>query len=192
MTEQRSPLDQVLDLLVYAPVGLALAVRDELPRLVERGKSQTDSQVALARMLGQMAAGKGQQEIAKMLNAKRFNEVWGRISGTTGAAGERPPPTEQAAEPKAEPKDEPKDEPKGKAKPKPARSAAPSPSSSPSGGPSAGDLAIPGYDALSAPQVVQRLSGLSAEELEAVGAYEEATRHRQTILGRIAQLKSGA
>jgi hypothetical protein len=54
------------------------------------------------------------------------------------------------------------------------------------------DLAIPGYDALSASQVVQRLDGLSAGELEEVRAYELATRGRRTILNKIAQLQSGS
>jgi len=53
------------------------------------------------------------------------------------------------------------------------------------------DLAIPGYDALSASQVVQRLAGLTAEELEAVRAYEVGTRSRKTILNRISQLQAG-
>jgi hypothetical protein len=56
-------------------------------------------------------------------------------------------------------------------------------------GPSAGSLAIPGYDSLAASQVVQRLAGLSQEELEEVGAYEAAHRSRRTILSRIRQLQ---
>jgi hypothetical protein len=58
----------------------------------------------------------------------------------------------------------------------------------PSGDASA--LAIPGYDALSASHVVQRLAGLAADELEAVRTYEAATRGRRTILNRIAQLQA--
>lgn len=165
MTEERPPIEQILDVLVYAPVGLALALRDELPRLVEKGRQQADGQVAVARMLGQMAAGKGQQEIGKALN-----DLWARLSGASDTNEEPPsPPAEEKPAPKA----------------RPSRSAAARASA-----PSADDLAIPGYDSLSAPQVVQRLSGLSPDELDAVGAYETATRHRQTILGRIAQLKS--
>ena len=52
----------------------------------------------------------------------------------------------------------------------------------------AADLAIPSYDSLSAPQVVQRLAGLSEDEVEAVLAYETATRGRKTILSRASQL----
>ena len=50
------------------------------------------------------------------------------------------------------------------------------------------DLPIPGYDALSASQVVQRLSGLADDELDAVHGYEAAHRNRRTILGKIEQL----
>jgi hypothetical protein len=57
--------------------------------------------------------------------------------------------------------------------------------------PAAGRLAIPGYDSLSAYQVVQRLAGLSSDELAAVGDYESAHRARQTVLARVRQLQRG-
>ena len=57
-------------------------------------------------------------------------------------------------------------------------------------GPGADTLAIPGYDSLSASQVLPRLAGLEPAELEAVRAYEEAHRGRRTILGRISQLQA--
>jgi hypothetical protein len=50
------------------------------------------------------------------------------------------------------------------------------------------DLPIPGYDALSASQVVERLAGLAPDELDAVHAYEATHRQRRTILGKIEQL----
>jgi hypothetical protein len=53
----------------------------------------------------------------------------------------------------------------------------------------ADDLAIPGYDALSASQVVQRLAGLSPAELEQVRRYEAAARGRKTVLTKISQLQ---
>jgi hypothetical protein len=39
--------------------------------------------------------------------------------------------------------------------------------------------------------VVPRLATLSADELQVVRAYEQATRGRQTILHRVAQLLAG-
>jgi hypothetical protein len=54
--------------------------------------------------------------------------------------------------------------------------------------PAVASLAIPGFDALSASQVVQRLDGLSRSELVSVRAYETSTRGRRTILSRVDQL----
>jgi ribosomal protein L12E/L44/L45/RPP1/RPP2 len=55
-------------------------------------------------------------------------------------------------------------------------------------GPDSDELPIPGYDALSASQVVERLLGLTPGELEVVRTYETAHRNRRTILGKIEQL----
>jgi hypothetical protein len=49
-------------------------------------------------------------------------------------------------------------------------------------------LSIPGFDALSASQVVQRLDGLNRTELVSVRTYEASTRGRRTILNRVDQL----
>jgi hypothetical protein len=54
--------------------------------------------------------------------------------------------------------------------------------------PDVASLAIPGFDTLSASQVVQRLDGLSRTELVAVRAYETSGRGRRTILSRVDQL----
>ena len=56
--------------------------------------------------------------------------------------------------------------------------------------PAESDLPIQDYDSLAASQVVPRLATLGPDELRAVQAYESATRHRQTILHRVAQLLS--
>jgi hypothetical protein len=49
-------------------------------------------------------------------------------------------------------------------------------------------LSIPGFDTLSASQVVQRLDGLNRADLVSVRTYESATRGRRTILSRVDQL----
>jgi hypothetical protein len=47
---------------------------------------------------------------------------------------------------------------------------------------------IPGYDTLSASQVVRRLDGLGEDELQAIVTYEGGTRGRRTIVHRAQQL----
>lgn len=166
---EKSPLDRALDLLVYAPLGLAVAARDALPELIDKGRRQLSGQVTMARMMGQMAVSQGQREADKAI-----------AQATQRLAGLKLFPDGRRSSAAARP-----DEPVS------------SPASSetrPEGGPepsvTAEDLAIPGYDALSAPQVVQRLAGLSSAELELVRQYEAGTRHRKTILTRISQLQS--
>lgn len=161
----KSPLDHAVDLIVYAPLGLAVAARDALPDLIDKGRRQLGGQVSTARMMGEMAVAQGQREADKAIS-----QVWERLAELKLFPEGRPsPPPEPDAPPTS-----------------------PSPPESPAQpGPSvtAEDLAIPGYDSLSAPQVVQRLAGLSSEELELVRQYEAGTRRRKTILTRISQLQ---
>ena len=51
-----------------------------------------------------------------------------------------------------------------------------------------GDLAIDGYDAMPAIEIVSRLESLSPEQLTAIADHESANRRRRTVLGKIAQL----
>ncbi len=58
------------------------------------------------------------------------------------------------------------------------------------GDPDVATLPIDDYDHLAARQVVDRLDGLTSDELTAVERYEMAHRHRQTVLRKIEQLRS--
>ncbi|HZQ28633.1 MAG TPA: hypothetical protein VFA94_13120 [Acidimicrobiales bacterium] len=167
MTDEKSPLDTALDLFVYAPLGLAVTAQEELPKLIEKGRERVSGQVTMARTIGEFAVGQGKREAEKLVRRVRASEP-PRVTPPASTSPERapaPPPPAAAATPPAADHT--------------GNGSAPSPDS----------LAIPGYDALSASQVVQRLAGLSPEELEAVGAYEAATRHRKTVINRIAQLQ---
>lgn len=50
------------------------------------------------------------------------------------------------------------------------------------------DLGVPGYDSLAASQVVPRLAMLATADLQAILAYEQAHRRRQTIMNRVSEL----
>jgi hypothetical protein len=184
--EKKTPLDTLIELGLYAPLGLALAARDSLPDLITRGRQQVASQVNLARMMGQYAVREGEKDLRK-----RLEDVTATLSGlglipepnprpgssATASATVPTPPHEAIVDVDAPAA--------GSTNGK----ASPSPASPPTR--SRADLAIPGYDTLSASQVVQRLAGLAADELEAVRDYESGTRGRRTILSKIAQLQTG-
>lgn len=184
----RKVLDGVVDLVVYAPVGVAATVVEELPALVAKGKSR----LVMARTIGQFAVAMGRQRVEKAVADRRARP---------GAAPEAPaePPGEGDAGAAAAAAGAAASEPAAEAG---GADAGDGPADGgvslgaldhvahAGGGPQADGLAIPGYDSLAASQVVQRLAGLSPAELEAVRDYEEATRGRRTILGRIAQLSA--
>lgn len=164
--DNKNPVDQLLDLFVYAPLGLALTARDQLPSLIEKGRAQVTQQTMLAKMMGQFAVKEGEKEIRR-----RVEQMAARPepAPAPSPAPTPPPPTTNGKA--SAPTDA-----------APAEPAAPKPTGE--------HLAIPGYDTLSASQVVQRLPGLSNEELAAVRAYEESTRGRRTILTKIGQLQA--
>jgi hypothetical protein len=159
MKTRDDPGEQLLDLLVYAPLGLLLEARDLVPKLAEKGRQRMGGQVTVARMIGEMAVRQGQRRAETVVRRMREQQ---RGAGTP--AGDTPPTNGHGPTP----------------------AAAPPASAEPI--PDAAGLAIPGYDTLSASQVVPRLEGLTPAELDAVRAYEVATRGRKTVLTRIDQL----
>jgi hypothetical protein len=177
VSEKKSRLEQALDLLLYAPLGLALTAREELPRLVEKGRKQVSEQATTARVMGEYALQEGQRDLER--RAKQIADTLGGLTSTR-----RPTPRRVVPAPPPAPVTPP-----APAAPVPPPFTPPATPTTPR--PSDDGLAIPGYDALSASQVVQRLAGLSGDELEAVRAYESATRGRKTILHRVDQLQSG-
>ena len=197
-------VDQALDAFVYAPIGLLFDGPARLPKLIRNGRNQ----VTNARMMGQFAVQMGRTEMTKRAAELDGPVVdllrgLGFVDGPPPGPAPAPTPTavpDKPAAPAAKEGSAKAPAPKkptatkatkkatkkrsaAKATKKPAtkRAAAPAPD--------AAGLAITDYDSLSASQVVSRLQGLSAAELEAVRSYEAATRGRKTILNRVQQLQ---
>jgi hypothetical protein len=189
--------DKAIDLFVYAPVGVALYLRDTVPTFlnlfVSRGRAelgqrrqQAQGQVAQAKALGEFAVNVGGPKVRAHMEKGIAMARKSAETVLTNVTGEGPVPDlakEAAHAPSGTP------------------SPAPPPTEPAAGGtgvgevnasaaPKAATLGIPDYDELSASQVVERLDGLQTGELDAVRAYEEAHRARRTILFKIEQLTS--
>ncbi len=170
LDHDRPLVEQALDLLVYAPLGLALTVTEDLPELIEKGRSRVQTEVSNARVLGGYVMARGQRRAERLMrdvsSSDRRRPAPDPEDGlaASGTDNGSVPPIRTAAAKEAD--------------------------FDPQDLPDASNLGIPGYDSLSASHVVQRLAGLSPEELEAVGSYEAATRGRKTILNRVAQLRA--
>jgi len=163
--------------LLYAPIGLVTGASQVIPELAEQGRTQ----VANARMMGQMATRMGSAKAAEGLAG-----LTAHARGFLARAGLAGPETDAA------PVDAPVD---ATGRPVVGRSAAPNTrvevtDAAVRDAPDAEELAIVDYDSLAASQVVPRLAALRPDELEAVRRYELAHRGRKTILGRVAQIQS--
>jgi hypothetical protein len=195
------PIAQAVEVVLYAPIGAAAYLREMGPDFVRlfaaRGRAEVDA--------------RQQQVAARLRNAKAIGELtiaFG-VPIVRQKVGERLSSLRPASHPT------PTAPPSRRRTYAPARAASTAPAPAPEGtnGQSSVEvsdavdavdavdlaaaeardlaedrLAIPGYDALSASQVVERLAGLSGEELAAVRQYEAGNRRRRTILGKIEQL----
>ncbi len=169
--DPRKVAEAALDMLVYAPVGFALEAKELLPKLAERGRNQ----VVLARLGARFAVQKAEAEAEKFL-ARMQADDRDVVAAEPSVSAEpaRKPATKSATKAAAKPGAKPSTK-RQPASATVGRAAAP---------------AIPGYDTLSASQVVPRLDALRPRELEAIRQHEIAHRGRRTILSRIAQLQS--
>jgi len=207
----KGTVDHALDVFVYAPLGLALLARDSMPGMlqafaargraeIETRKQAAESKVEQARAVGQFALDYGAPVVRRRVE-ERLNEARGRaeqsFSGLVVGRDDRAPSGTQP-EPVAPPRPSDTYE-RGSTStpatapvaPRPTNGAGPVVTTVPDArmdDTTTATLSIPDYDELSASQVVQRLPGLSHDELEAIRAYETHGRGRRTILGKIDQL----
>jgi hypothetical protein len=172
-TPAEQAVEQALDLLVYAPIGLLFEGASLLPELVTKGRNQ----VAVARMFGQMAVQQASVEATKAVGKLQDQAagVLDFLGDSVAPIADDPPPapTTATAAPTASP----------------AKKATAATKAAVGKVVAVATLAIPDYDSLSASHVVNRLGGLSAKELESVRLYELANRGRKTILSKISQLQ---
>jgi hypothetical protein len=177
-------LDRVIEVIVFAPLGAGLRAIDATPNLVDtfvaRGRAEVEHRqeqlgrhVTTARSTGHVALAFG---FPKVRN--RASRLLRRTQPTPPARAPKQRPVTTVAASR---------DPQRASWVPVTNGTGPAPSAD---APSSGELPIPGYDSLSASQVVERLTGLVGSELDAVRAYEASHRNRRTILGKIEQLAS--
>jgi hypothetical protein len=209
MTETPDRIERTIELLLYAPIGIGMFLKDAAPQLVDmfvsRGRAEIDrrhedvqQRVTTARSLGQVALAFGAPMLRRRVE-QTVADAHRRAGGLFGAEASNPSSpgaeTSAATSVATSPSSPVTEEPPPAPAPKPEKQLASSASearhdaaSATNGSASSAGLPIPGYDALSASQVVERLIGLAPDELDAVHAYEASHRQRRTILGKIEQL----
>ena len=216
--DDKSPTDQLLELLVYAPVGMIYEYEDVLDKVVKRGKSQ----LQLARLVGKMAAKRGQNELEEnvgevletaAMSVARGITQFGQAVGLAPTDDPEAPEDAVAHEPPPPPTKDPvakRPAAKNAAKPKPAKKAA---SKKPAAKKAAAkkpavkkaaakktavqkaaakkpspSLPIAGYDDLKAKDIVDLVNDLSPTQRAKIRSYEVENRARKTVLAKIDRL----
>lgn len=201
--------ERLLDLFVFAPVGMALTLVEELPSLVEKGRNRIEGRSATARVVGQFAVQIGSREVSRrvrqVLEAEEPKPVRSPRPAAPVRAADKsglPSPAHghghgtlshapRADVDRADVDRADVDRAEVDTAEVDTAEVDIDTSRSSNGQARVGDLAIPAYDTLSASQVVKLLAGLSHDELIEVESHERSNRHRATILNRVEQLLSG-
>ncbi len=183
------PLRRILDLFVYAPIGLVAVATAELPQLIASGRSKVDNQLTVAKFIGKMAVTQAKLEVGRRLDdAERARQAASEPSASPAA----PTDSTGSADPSATAGVAASgiDDLSTASLPEAIiELVADSPLLAVADGSDPAVLPIDGYDSLAASQVVGRLGTLTDAELDAIKAYETAHRARRTILGKINQLR---
>jgi hypothetical protein len=182
VSDDKETAERAKEMLVYGPLGLALFLRDSAPQFlrmfVARGRSEVEQrrrsmggQLDQVRALGETVAADGGPEVLRLLSngiatlREKAEEALGALGVTSteepAAATEATREVDWVATDSSAPNRD------------------------------TADLAISGYDDLSASQVVDHLDGLPRADLDAIRDYEASHRARNTILGKIEQLTHG-
>jgi len=180
---ERPLLSQMCDIVRYAPIAILIDGPSMLPKLAEQGKVHMGN----ARYLGRRAVREAEPQVRRLLEGigGQAAELLKGVGLVPPASPAEPSPTEAA--PAAPPARSPRARQVATTEVVATHGNGDSPAAP--AGPAVDDLAIPDYDSLSASHVVNRLPGLSPDELEAVRLYEAAHRGRKTILNKAAQLQ---
>jgi len=192
---EKDSAEQLIDLLIYAPLGLALEYRTLLPELAERGRRQ----LGFARSVGKLALG---GLVAQADRTRSATEARAKPSPSPASSDAEPTseaklpeakkaaakkaPAKKAAAKKAPAK-------KAAAKKAPAKKAAAKKPAAKKADATASadadiDAVLPTYETLTARNIVGRLDGLNPAQLRIVAAHEGENRQRTTVLNRIEQL----
>jgi len=191
-----NPVDQLVELLVYAPIGLLYEYEDVLPKLVRRGRSQ----VQLARVMAQLAAkgsGNGHDRqpgidlfnVASSIAARLVTGLGAEIGlsptsrGT--ASANRDAAADGSSEPEAEPKVEPEAEVEAEPKVEPEAEVEVDADHVEVDPP-----LIEDYDDLTAREIIALLDDLDDTQRARIKDRELAGRGRKTVLAKLERLEA--
>ncbi len=183
MSDDEKNLEKLLDVLVYAPLGLALEAKELIPQLAERGRGQ----VALMRLAQKVAAqraaagdegqaGGAEQVRSAVLEALDTLCAWLGGEGSTDAE----PGTDAEAGGDAVPDGEPEHAAESTETAEASEAASTETEQA--------ELPYAAYDDQTAREIIADLGMRGPAKLRQILAYEQQNRARSTVLNRVARL----
>jgi hypothetical protein len=94
----KGPLRRTFDLFVFAPVGMAVTVAEDLPDLIAKGRRRVELELSNARVVGRYVVNKGQREVSG-----RLDDILGNGAGDTAHNGDGTGPTAAPSPPRPAP-----------------------------------------------------------------------------------------
>ena len=82
-TAGKSPLRRAFDLCLFAPVGIAVTVVEDLPELIDKGRRKVELQLGNAHVVGRFVVNKSQRGVSE------------RLDGLLGSGIEATPPGDE-------------------------------------------------------------------------------------------------
>lgn len=193
------PLTRLVELTVYAPIGLAAVACERLPELVEEGRTRVEQRLTVARFIGQMVVTQGRREVERRIREASEPPAGPRlrvVPDVDSSSPEDGPGPDPDAASETEPVGDPDPSTSSDAVVRPGPEAVPDPEAvvrpRPEAVPDPEALPIEAYESLAAAQVVARLADLDRVGLDLVERFERTHRNRRTVLNRVAQLRSSS
>jgi hypothetical protein len=165
---RRELLVRLVDVTVFAPIGLLAVARDHRSELSATATGSLVARVAAIRRVGDLAVAQGRREVQRRLDASSVRRTPDAATSTSAPERATGGPAPHGA----------------------SVHAGVEPDTTDAGTTDTVTLPIEGYEHLAASQIVVRLAALDDDELAAVEGFERAHRNRRTIHGRIAQLRA--
>jgi hypothetical protein len=162
--DRTDPVEALLDLLLYAPLGLITQLDELLPGLIERGRSQA----VLARTIGEFAVragttkAQGRAEDTQKMLEEAARSLFGIIAGLTDRVSPQDSPESSTGNSSRQSTDSTK----------------------------VSSFPIADYDTLKATEIIPMLDDLEAHQRDEVEERERSGRSRKTILNRLNQLSA--
>lgn len=170
------PIERLLDLFVYAPIGLLATGGEHLDEFIRTGREKA----AVARTVGRFALQGVDDRVARSVGdvevmAREFLSIV--LANTSPAARRRTTDADAPVADTTDTTDAPSDAGDGAA------------DGSPATVPGGVDDLVPGYDDLTAREILPLLDGLDVDALDRIEAHERAGRDRSTVLARLRRVR---